>query len=234
VCRPSIGHALTSFECLHPFGWLGVLAEAPPIALEVTYSCHERGLALFSMRTPQVSRLYLQCAPDEDLEQWSAERIWDELRLRLDVRARELRDGAILEKVLVRMRSFVTEPMQHGRLFLVGDAAHIVPPSAAKGLNLAVGDVCLLARALERFYATDNEQPLRDYSRTALPRIWEGQRFSQWMTRLLHRFRGDGAFDRRIQLAELDRIMGSGRAAVTFAEAYVGRSYVDEAKDRHL
>ena len=224
ICRPAIEHALTTFECLHPFGWLAILARAPPISSEILYSCHERGLALFSMRSAQISRLYLQCAPDEDLRQWPDERIWSELRLRLDARADELADGPITEKGVVRMRSFVVEPMQYGRLFLVGDAAHIVPPSAAKGLNLAVGDVCLLARALQRFYATRDERPLREYSKGALPRVWEGQRFSQWMTRLLHRL-GEGApFDRRIQLAELDRIFSSTDAAACFAEAYVGRA----------
>jgi p-hydroxybenzoate 3-monooxygenase len=230
VCRTAITPAVSTFECLHPFGWLGILVEAPPIAPEVLYACHERGLALFSMRSPQISRLYLQCAPDADLQQWPDERIWSELRVRLDVRAAELRDGPIIEKGVVRMRSFVTEPMQHGRLFLVGDAAHIVPPSAAKGLNLAVGDVCLLARALQRFYAADDERLLRDYSMTALPRVWEGQRFSQWMTRLLHRLGDNAPFDRRIQLAELDRIFRSGASAACFAEAYVGRS---GAKDMH-
>ena len=223
VCRPAIADALRIFECRHPFGWLGILAEAPPISPEVLYSCHERGLALFSMRSPQISRLYLQCASDEDLHQWSDERIWDELRLRLDVRAGDLTDGRIMEKSVVRMRSFVAEPMQHGRLFLVGDAAHIVPPSAAKGLNLAVADVCSLARGLERFYAADDERLLRDYSKTGLPRVWEGQRFSQWMTRLLHNLGDGGPFDRRIQLAELDRVFCSESAAACFAEAYVGR-----------
>jgi p-hydroxybenzoate 3-monooxygenase len=230
VCRPTIAHALSTFERLHPFSWLGILAEASPLSLEVLYSCHERGLALLSMRSPQVSRLYLQCAPDENLEHWSDERIWNELRVRLDGRAGELREGPILERALVRMRSFVTEPMQYGRLFLVGDAAHIVPPSAAKGLNLAVGDVCLLARALQRFYAAGDEQLLRDYSQTALLRIWEGQRFSQWMTRLLHRFADDGPYERRIQLAELDRIFSSGSAALCFAEAYVGRGMTQAGK----
>jgi len=222
VCRPAIAHALRIFECRHPFGWLGILAEAPPISPEVLYSCHERGLALFSMRSAQVSRLYLQCLPDEDLDRWSDERIWNELRLRLDVRAADLTPGPIMERSVVRMRSFVAEPMHHGRLFLVGDAAHIVPPSAAKGLNLAVGDVCLLARALERFYAAGDERLLRDYSKAALPRVWEGQRFSQWMTRLLHHLGNGGPFERQIQLAELDRVFGSASAAMCFAEAYVG------------
>lgn len=204
VCRPAIAHALSTFECVHPFGWLGILAEAPPIARELLYSCHERGFALFSMRSPEISRLYLQCAPDERIEEWSDSRIWRELRLRLDGRAEELTHGRILEKSVVRMRSFVAEPMQHGRLFLAGDAAHIVPPSAAKGLNLAVSDVCLLARALERFYNENDAQLLRDYSQDALARVWEGQRFSQWMTRLLHRF-GDSSFDRRVATGQSSR-----------------------------
>lgn len=233
VCRPAITHALSTFECRHPVGWLGILAEASPIAHEVLYSCHDRGLALFSMRSPQISRLYLQCAPDENLEQWSDERIWNELRLRLDARGSELRDGPILERSVVGMRSFVTEPMQHGRLFLAGDAAHIVPPSAAKGLNLAVGDVCLLASALERFYAGNDEQALREYSHNALSRIWEGQRFSQRMTALLHTVVGGTPFDRRVQLADLDRMFRSDAAAVSFAEAYVGRAFDGYPRDVH-
>jgi p-hydroxybenzoate 3-monooxygenase len=231
VCRPAIANALSTFECLHPFGWLGILAQAPPISAEVLYSCHERGLALFSMRTPQVSRLYLQCAPDENLSEWPDDRLWSELRLRLDVRAAELRDGPIIEKSVVRMRSFVAEPMQSGRMFLVGDAAHIVPPSAAKGLNLAVGDVCLLAQALQRFYGAGDERHLRNYSKAALPRVWEGQRFSQWMMRLLHRLGDGAAFDRQIQLAELERIFRSDAAAKCFIEAYVGRPF---ARDGYL
>jgi p-hydroxybenzoate 3-monooxygenase len=225
VCRPAIAHALSTFECRHPVGWLGILAEAPPISHELLYSCHDRGFALFSMRSPRLSRLYLQCAPDEDLEQWSDERIWSELRRRLDTRASDLNDGPIVERCVVGMRSFVVEPMQHGRLFLAGDAAHIVPPSAAKGLNLAVSDVCLLARALERFYAANDEQPLREYSGNALARIWEGQRFSQWMTTVLHPLAGGTPFERRVQLSEIDRVFRSDASAVSFAEAYVGRPF---------
>jgi p-hydroxybenzoate 3-monooxygenase len=225
VCRPAIAHTLSVFDCKHPFGWLGILAEAPPIAHELLYSCHERGFALFSMRSPQISRLYLQCAPDEDPRKWPDERIWSELRLRLDTHAAELKDGPIVERSVVGMRSFVAEPMQYGRLFLAGDAAHIVPPSAAKGLNLAVGDVRLLASALERFYTANDEQPLREYSQNALPRIWEGQRFSQWMTAVLHPIAGGTAFDRRVQLCELDRVFRSEVAAASFAEAYVGRPF---------
>jgi p-hydroxybenzoate 3-monooxygenase len=225
VCRPAIAHALSTFECRHPVGWLGVLAEASPISHELLYSCHDRGFALFSMRSPQISRLYLQCASDENLERWSDERIWNELRLRLDTRASDLEDGPIVEKSVVSMRSFVAEPMQSGRLFLAGDAAHIVPPSAAKGLNLAVSDVCLLARALERFYAANDEQPLREYSRNALERIWEGQRFSQWMTSVLHPVVGGTPFERRVQLSEIDRVFRSDASAASFAEAYVGRPF---------
>ncbi len=222
VCRPSIANAISAFECLHPVGWLGILAEAPPISHELLYSCHERGFALFSMRSPNISRLYLQCAPNEDPNQWSDDRIWSELRLRLDDHASELKEGPVLEKSVVRMRSFVVEPMQCGRLFLAGDAAHIVPPSAAKGLNLAVGDVHLLAKAFERFYCARDEQLLRDYSKIALPRVWEGLRFSQWMTKTLHRFEQDTLFDRRLQLAEFDRIFSSEAAARNFAASYVG------------
>jgi p-hydroxybenzoate 3-monooxygenase len=223
VCRPAIAHALSTFECRHPVGWLGILAEAPPISKELLYSCHDRGFALFSMRTPRLSRLYLQCAPDEDPQKWSDEQIWSELRLRLDTCAGDLQDGPILERSVVSMRSFVAEPMQSGRLFLAGDAAHIVPPSAAKGLNLAVGDVCLLADALERFYAANDERPLREYSSNALARIWEGQRFSQWMTDVLHPLASDTPFERRVRISEIDRIFNSDASAVSFAEAYVGR-----------
>ena len=223
VCRPAIAHALSTFECRHPVGWLGILAEAPPISKELLYSCHDRGFALFSMRTPRLSRLYLQCAPDEDLRKWSDEQIWSELRLRLDTCAGDLQDGPIFERSVVSMRSFVAEPMQSGRLFLAGDAAHIVPPSAAKGLNLAVGDVCLLAGALERFYAANDERPLCEYSSNALARIWEGQRFSQWMTDVLHPLASDTPFERRVRISEIDRIFNSEASAVSFAEAYVGR-----------
>lgn len=222
VCRPTMASTLTAFDCTYPFGWLGILAEAPPISREVLYSCHERGLALFSMRSPAISRYYLQCAPNEDPKLWSHDRIWSELRLRLDGRASELKEGPILEKSVVRMRSFLSEPMQHGRLFLAGDAAHIVPPSAAKGLNLAVKDVHLLAEAFERFYCRKDETPLRNYSAIALPQIWEGQRFSQWMTRVLHRVENGTAFDRRVQIAELDNLFRSEAAAKNFAESYVG------------
>jgi p-hydroxybenzoate 3-monooxygenase len=227
VCRPSIEKFIATFECLHSIGWLGILAESPPVSGEIVYACHERGLALFSMRSPTISRMYLQCSAAEDLGQWPDERIWDELRTRLDDRGSELAGGPILEKTVFPLRSFVAEPLQHGKLFLVGDAAHIVPPSAAKGLNLAVADTCLLVEALARFYRDDNETLLRDYSRTALSAIWETQRFSQWMTALLHRGEGGTRFERRVQLAELDALVHSSSAVLNFATSYVGKSIAE-------
>lgn len=221
VCRQAIGHALKIYEVAHHFGWVGVLADIPPIAEEVVYACHERGLALFSMRSRSLSRMYLQCAHDEDLEEWSDDHIWSELALRLGGQV-DLKRGPILEKSIVRMRSFIVEPMQHGRVFLAGDAAHIVPPSAAKGLNLAIGDIQLLSRGFEAYFRSCNQQPLQNYSREALMNVWEGQRFSQWMTRLLHRSQSGSALDRRLQLAELENMFRSPAAAKSFAEAYVG------------
>jgi p-hydroxybenzoate 3-monooxygenase len=231
VCRPSIGNFISVFEQVHSIGWLGVLAESPPISGEIVYACHERGLALFSMRSPSISRMYLQCSATEDLGQWPDDRIWDELRTRLDDRGSELVGGPILEKTVFPLRSFVVQPLQHGRLFLVGDAAHIVPPSAAKGLNLAVADTCLLVDALVRIYRDKSETLLKAYSRTALSAIWETQRFSQWMTALLHRGAQGTPFERRVQLAELDALVHSSSAVLNFATSYVGKS-IDEFRPR--
>lgn len=214
---------LRVFERVYPFGWLGILARTPPASEELIYARHEDGFALLSMRSPEISRLYVQCAPDEDIGRWPDARIWEALQARLGAAVGgRLPEGEILQKGVTAMRSFVAEPMRHGRLFLAGDAAHIVPPTGAKGMNLAVGDVRVLARALERFYASGDESGLANYSQTCLARIWRVQRFSWWMTQMLHRFEEDTPFDRRRQLAELDYVTTSPAAATTLAENYVG------------
>jgi p-hydroxybenzoate 3-monooxygenase len=223
ICRPSIpAGVLTSYEREYPFGWLGILAEAPPSSQELIYSNHERGFALLSMRSPKISRLYLQCEPEEKLEQWPDERIWEELETRLCVEGWKLTRGAVLQKGVTGMRSFVVEPMQFGRLFLAGDAAHIVPPTGAKGLNLAAADVRVLAHALTDYYKSGSVSLLARYSQIALRRVWKAQRFSWWMTSMLHRFHGENSFDHRRQLAELDYVTSSRAAAQSLAENYVG------------
>lgn len=216
------------YERVYPFGWLGILAEAPPSSEELIYARHDNGFALFSMRSPSVSRLYLQCPADVDLADWPDERIWDELETRADIPGGwPLERGPVLQKGVTPLRSFVAEPMQHGRLFLAGDAAHIVPPTGAKGLNLAAADVRTLSRALSRWFRTANDDLLEAYSATALRRVWQAERFSWWMTSLLHRFDDIGPFGRRIQLAELDYVTGSEAAARTLAENYVGLPFDD-------
>ncbi len=223
VCRPAMPDAhVTLHEREYPFGWLGILAETPPASEELIYANHERGFALHSMRSPTVGRLYLQCDPDEDLAAWSDARIWNELRTRLACEGVTLHEGRVLQKAVTAMRSFVAEPMQCGRLFLAGDAAHIVPPTGAKGLNSAVADVVVLARALQAFLCRGDDTGLARYSEIGLRRIWKVQRFSGWMTAMLHRFHDASAFDRRVQLAELDYVTGSRAAATALAENYVG------------
>jgi p-hydroxybenzoate 3-monooxygenase len=224
VCRPSIpAGALTIFEREYTFGWLGILADAPPSSQELIYAYHDRGFALLSMRTPQVSRLYLQCKPDENIELWPDEKIWQELQTRLSSEENwKLIEGRVIQKGVTKMHSFVVEPMQYGRLFLAGDAAHIVPPTGAKGLNLAVADVRVLARALAEFYTAGNNALLSQYSEKCLRRVWKVQRFSWWMTSMLHRFETDTPFDRRRQLAELDYVTSSRAASKSLAENYVG------------
>lgn len=223
ICRPSIPRGvLTAYERAYPFAWLGILAEAPPSSAELVYSYHDRGFALLSMRTQLLSRLYLQCAHDEDIENWPDERIWRELHTRLACEGWRLAEGPIVQKGIAGMRSFVVEPMQYGQLFLAGDAAHIVPPTGAKGLNLAVADVRILARAISEFYRTGSRSLLDGYSATCLRRVWKVQRFSWWMTSLLHRFDTDNGFDRRRQIAELDYVTSSRAAAQSLAENYVG------------
>jgi p-hydroxybenzoate 3-monooxygenase len=222
ICRPSIpSGVLTTYDREYPFGWLGILAESPPPAEELIYAFHERGFALYSMRSPTISRLYVQVDRDEDVGCWSDARVWEELHLRLGG-AHRLAEGRVLQKSITPMRSFVTEPMRHGRLFLAGDSAHIVPPTGAKGMNLAVADVVVLARAIETFYASGRSDLLDAYSATCLDRVWKAQRFSWWMTQMLHRFPDGNAFDRRRQLAELSYVAGSVAAATSLAENYAG------------
>jgi p-hydroxybenzoate 3-monooxygenase len=224
VCRPSVpAGALTIFERGYPFGWLGILAEAPPSSQELIYAYHDRGFALLSMRTPQVSRLYLQCEHDENIAMWPDEKIWQELQTRLSCEEDwKLIEGPVIQKGVTKIHSFVVEPMQHGRLFLAGDAAHIVPPTGAKGLNLAVADVRVLARALAEFYESGSKALLSQYSEKCLRRVWKVQRFSWWMTSMLHHFESDSPFDRRRQLAELDYVTSSRAASKSLAENYVG------------
>ncbi len=223
VCRPSVpAGILTSYERTYPFAWLGILAEAPPSSEELVYCYHDRGFALLSMRSPKLSRLYLQCAPDEAIENWPDDRIWEELHTRLAREGWALTEGPIVQKGIAGMRSFVVEPMQYGQLFLAGDAAHIVPPTGAKGLNLAVADVRVLARALAEFYHSGSRTLLDRYSEICLRRVWKVQRFSWWMTSMLHRFDSDNAFDQRRQLGELDYVTSSRAASQSLAENYVG------------
>ena len=224
ICRPAIpSAALQIFERAYPFAWLGILAQAPPSREELLYMHHERGFALYSMRSPQITRLYLQCRPDENLDEWSDDRIWNELETRFECTdGWQPVAGPILQKGVTGMRSFVVEPMQHGRLFLAGDAAHIVPPTGAKGMNLAIADVVVLARALHARYKENSDALLEKYSATCLRRVWKAQRFSWWMTSLLHVFEDASPFDRRRQLAELDYVTTSRAAAASLAENYVG------------
>jgi p-hydroxybenzoate 3-monooxygenase len=215
--------ALTRYERAYPFAWLGILARAPASSAELIYARHERGFALHSMRTPQIIRMYLQVAPDADLADWPDTRIWDELNARLATDAGfHLTDGPVLERGVTPMRSLVTEPMRYGRLFLAGDAAHIVPPTGAKGLNLAVADVRVLAEALVAHYRDGDDRLLDEYSARCLRRVWRAQRFSSWMTTMLHRRPDDDEFAHRLQLAELAYLTSSAAAATTLAENYVG------------
>ncbi|WP_198369315.1 4-hydroxybenzoate 3-monooxygenase [Roseomonas rosulenta] len=228
VCRAAIPSAdLRIFDRVYPFAWLGILSRSKPMSEELIYARHADGFALATMRSTTVSRLYLQCAPDEDVAQWSDDRIWSALRTRLGAAGGELEEGPILQKGITAMRSFVAEPMRHGRLFLAGDAAHIVPPTGAKGMNLAIADVRVLVRALEAFFAGEGGDLIDRYSATCLDRIWKVQRFSWWMTQLLHRYDGEDAFEHRVRMAELDYLAGSVAAQTTLAENYVGLPYAD-------
>jgi p-hydroxybenzoate 3-monooxygenase len=223
VCRPSIpAGVLTEFLREYPFAWLGILAAVAPSIDEVVYSAHERGFALLSLRTPELSRYYIQCAPDEDGERWSDEQIWAELQQRVGLAGWTLAEGPVLEKLVAPMRSYVAEPMQFGRLFLAGDAAHIVPPTGAKGLNLAIRDVSLLAEAIADWYRSGDDSALGGYSSKCLRRVWRAEHFSWWMTSMLHRPPDEDPFDWRLRLSQLRYVTSSEAAARSLAENYVG------------
>ena len=224
VCRPSIpAGVLSTFERTYPFAWLGILAAAPPTHDELIYAYHQRGFALYSMRSPEVTRLYLQVAPEEDIGNWPDARIWEDLHTRLETDdGWKLSEGAITEKGITGMRSFVVEPMQYGRMFLAGDAAHIVPPTGAKGMNLALADVRVLAQAATAFFKTGKRELLDAYSATCLKRVWRAEHFSWWMTSMLHRFPSDDVFQQRLQRSQLEYVVGSRAAAASLAENYVG------------
>jgi p-hydroxybenzoate 3-monooxygenase len=223
VCRPSIrGGVLTEFSREYPYGWLGILAQAPVSSDELVYAHHERGFALLSLRTPELGRLYIQCRPDEDLTEWPDERIWEELQARLGLPGWTLAEGPVLEKGVTGMRSYVVEPMQFGNLFLAGDAAHIVPPTGAKGLNLAIADVRVLAESLADWYRTGSRAGLDGYSDRCLRRVWRCEHFSWWMTSMLHRSPSEDPFGLRLQLSQLRYVTSSEAAQRSLAENYVG------------
>ena len=224
VSREAVPHGeLTEYHREYPFGWLGILAAVAPSADEVTYTYTDRGFALMSLRSPLLSRLYLQVDPKDDITNWPDRRIWDELHTRLAIDSDwTLAEGPILEKGITAMRSFMVEPMRHGRLFLAGDAAHIVPPTGAKGMNLAIADVAVLADAVAHWYAARSSTGLDEYSTTALRRVWRAQHFSWWMTSMLHRFPDDDPNQRQLQLSQLRYTVASQAAAASLAENYVG------------
>ncbi|MFC0557636.1 4-hydroxybenzoate 3-monooxygenase [Halalkalibacter alkalisediminis] len=207
---------------IYPFGWLGILAETPIANPELIYSNHDRGFALISTRTPEIQRHYIQVDPNDDINNWSDDRIWTELKARVETDGWKLPDGPIIQKNIVSMRSFVCEPMQYGRLFIAGDAAHIVPPTGAKGLNLAMSDVQVLKRGIVTFYETGSQDMLSRYSEIALRRIWKAQRFSWWMTTMLHRNFNHSSFERSIQLSELEYVTSSRAALTSLSENYIG------------
>jgi p-hydroxybenzoate 3-monooxygenase len=224
VSRQSVpAAAIHTFERVYPFGWLGILSETPPVSHELIYNNHERGFALCTMRSMHRSRYYLQCSMEDHIDQWPDQRFWDELKRRLDRKAVDnLVTGPSIEKSIAPLRSFVAEPMRFGTMFLAGDAAHIVPPTGAKGLNLAASDVHYLSQALREFYDEKSSAGIDAYSATALARVWKAVRFSWWMTSMLHKFPDTGEFGARIQLAELDYLVSSQAAATSLSENYVG------------
>jgi len=224
VCRASVpSDAITITERAYPFGWLGILSDVPPVGEELIYANHPRGFALCSMRSQTRSRYYVQCAVDENIEEWSDDRFWDELRRRLpDEAAEAVTTGPSIEKSIAQLRSFVAEPMRFGTLFLCGDAAHIVPPTGAKGLNLAASDVHYLFEALREVYDENSRSGIDAYSQKALSRVWKATRFSWWMTSMLHRFPDTDDFGQRMQEAELDYLSNSTHASAALAENYVG------------
>jgi p-hydroxybenzoate 3-monooxygenase len=227
VSRASVNPAaIKTFERIYPFGWLGILSDTPPVSHELIYSNHARGFALCTMRSMQRSRHYVQCSLDDRVEQWPDERFWDELKRRLDQKAVDsLVTGPSIEKSIAPLRSFVAEPMRFGRMFLAGDAAHIVPPTGAKGLNLAASDVHYLSHALREYYDEKSSAGIDGYSQKALARVWKAVRFSWWMTSILHKFPDEGELGARIQLAELDYLVNSKAASTALAENYVGLPY---------
>ena len=229
ICRGAIPeHLLTTYDRVYPFGWLGILAEAKPFP-QMTYSSSERGFSLASRRSPKLSRLYVQCSPDDTLEAWPDRRIWDELHTRLyDKGGGELHEGPILQRGVIELRAFVAAPMRHGRMFLAGDAAHIVPPTGAKGLNLAAADIRVLSRALIELFRVGSTERLDRYSDTCLKRVWKVTRYSNYMTSLLHRFDTHTPFERRIQQGELEYVAGSLAAQTTIAENYVGLPFEED------
>ena len=227
VSRASVEpSAIAIYERIYPFGWLGILSETPPVSDELIYSNHARGFALCTMRSTHRSRYYVQCPLDDHVDQWPDDRFWDELKRRLDQKAAdELIIGPSIEKSIAPLRSFVAEPMRFGRMFLAGDAAHIVPPTGAKGLNLAASDAHYMAQAFREYYDEKSAAGIDAYSAKALSRVWKAVRFSWWMTSMLHQFPDTGAFGARIQLAELDYVVNSKVAAASLAENYVGLPY---------
>ena len=236
-CRGAIPAGVrTEHTRTYPFGWFGILVEGPPSTEELIYALHDRGFALVSTRSPEIQRLYFQCDPTDHVDNWPDVKIWDELQARLATRDGEwtLQKGDIFQKDIVQMRSFICEPMQHGRLFLAGDAAHIVPPTGAKGMNLAVADVRVLARGLAAFYSSGDTEILDTYSQTCLRRVWKASRFSWWMTSMLHRFHDEDDFRYGLQLAELDYVTSSPAASTSLAENYVGlpMDHLPDAPDR--
>jgi p-hydroxybenzoate 3-monooxygenase len=227
VSRASVNPSeIQTFERVYPFGWLGILSETPPVSPELIYSNHARGFALCTMRSMRRSRYYVQCSLDDHIDQWPDDRFWDELKLRLDQEAADkLVTGPSIEKSIAPLRSFVAEPMRFGRMFLAGDAAHIVPPTGAKGLNLAASDVHYLSQGLREFYDEKSSAAIDGYSEKALARVWKAVRFSWWMTSMLHRFPDTEGFGAKIQLAELNYLVNSKAAAAALSENYVGLPY---------